>query len=155
MAELISAEILSLALAVLAFLFGVRRGEKHALKEDTKERTNLADRVTQSEKDIRVAVDRINQHDLVFVTISSCETLRSSLRGDVNRDWMESYCTLGERLAAMESTLKMVANNQMEVFRAQTTLADTQRATSAVLAELSDNLHRRATDRKEGLNREE
>ena len=99
------------------------------------------------------AHERLDQHEQLFITDKACATLRASLHGDVGREWMESYCTLGERIASMESTLKMVASNQLEVYRAQTTMADTQRATSAVLAELSDKLHRRATDRPDSERR--
>ena len=147
-------EVLSLALAILAFLLGVRRGEKHAIKTDAEEKTILVDRVAHNEDDIRRAHERLDKHESLFVADKTCETLRASLRGDVGREWMESYCTLGERIASMESTLKMVANNQLEVYRAQTTMADTQRATSAVLADLSDKLHRRATDRRDGERRD-
>lgn len=146
-------EVLSLALAILAFLLGVRRGEKQAIKVSAEEKITLLDRVAYNEDDIRRAHERLDKHEATFIADKTCETLRSSLRGDVGREWMESYCTLGERIASMESTLKMVANNQLEVYRAQTTMADTQRATSAVLADLSDKLHRRTTDRRDGERR--
>ena len=146
-------EALSLVLAILAFLLGVRKGEKSAVKADAEEKALLNDRVAHNERGVQRAHERLDKHEATFIADKTCDTLRSSLRGDVGREWMESYCTLGERIASMESTLKMVANNQLEVYRAQTTMADTQRATSAVLADLSDKLHRRATDRRDGERR--
>lgn len=140
-------EALSLTLAILAFLLGVRKGEKSAVKADAEEKILLHDKVAHNERNVQRAHERLDQHEQLFITDKTCATLRASLHGDVGREWMEAYCSLGERIASMESTLKMVASNQLEVYRAQTTMADTQRATSAVLAELSDKLHRRATDR--------
>ena len=146
-------EALSLTLAILAFLLGVRKGEKSAVKADAEEKILLHDKVAHNERNVQRAHERLDQHEQLFITDKTCATLRASLHGDVGREWMESYCTLGERIASMESTLKMVASNQLEVYRAQTTMADTQRATSAVLAELSNKLHRRATDRPDGERR--
>ena len=146
-------EALSLTLAILAFLLGVRKGEKSAVKADAEEKILLHDKVAHNERNVQRAHERLDQHEQLFITDKTCATLRAPLHGDVGREWMESYCTLGERIASMESTLKMVASNQLEVYRAQTTMADTQRATSAVLAELSDKLHRRATDRPDGERR--
>ena len=146
-------EALSLTLAILAFLLGVRKGEKSAVKADAEEKILLHDKVAHNERNVQRAHERLDQHEQLFITDKTCATLRASLHGDVGREWMEAYCSLGERIASMESTLKMVASNQLEVYRAQTTMADTQRATSAVLAELSDKLHRRATDRPDGERR--
>ena len=146
-------EALSLTLAILAFLLGVRKGEKSAVKADAEEKILLHDKVAHNERNVQRAHERLDQHEQLFITDKTCATLRASLHGDVGREWMEAYCSLGERIASMESTLKMVASNQLEVYRAQTTMADTQRATSAVLAELSDKLHRRATDRPDGEKR--
>ena len=146
-------EALSLTLAILAFLLGVRKGEKSAVKADAEEKILLHDKVAHNERNVQRAHERLDQHEQLFITDKTCATLRASLHGDVGREWMEAYCSLGERIASMESTLKMVASNQLEVYRAQTTMADTQRATSAVLAELSNKLHRRATDRPDGERR--
>ena len=146
-------EALSLTLAILAFLLGVRKGEKSAVKADAEEKILLHDKVAHNERNVQRAHERLDQHEQLFITDKTCATLRASLHGDVGREWMEAYCSLGERIASMESTLKMVASNQLEVYRAQTTMADTQRATSAVLAELSDKLHRRATDRPDSERR--